>query len=219
MTNALCFRTNRKSGRFPAFTLVELLVVIAIIGVLVALLLPAVQAAREAARRMQCTNNMKQYVLAIHNYHDTQGTLPGGGFRTALRKANDYDPPFSIHMALFPYYEQGGRYDLLISDGQTTVLHPAGYSVTEKNTIPASFPRCCVRPTARGPDPVTPIRSTLPHRADSDARTSLPVAATASAILIRRTLKTATASVKKFSIAACFLRQPRPVRRKESFIL
>jgi prepilin-type N-terminal cleavage/methylation domain-containing protein len=89
--------------RFRGFTLVELLVVIAIIGVLVALLLPAVQAAREAARRMQCGNNLKQIGLGMHNFHDARGRLPNG-WVTNRNMATL--PAQSIWTNLLPYVEQ-----------------------------------------------------------------------------------------------------------------
>ena len=91
------------------FTLVELLVVIAIIGMLVALLLPAVQAAREAARRSQCTNNLKQVALSIHNYHDVKKVLPVLGIP---RPGNtDGSRRFSITIDLLPYIEQSALYE------------------------------------------------------------------------------------------------------------
>ena len=92
----------------PGFTLIELLVVIAIIGVLIALLLPAVQNAREAARRAQCVNNLKQLALAAHNYVDANGVLPSHNHWA--RPANDpagWYYGHSVFSALLPYLEQG----------------------------------------------------------------------------------------------------------------
>ena len=105
---------QRKRG---GFTLVELLVVIAIIGILVALLLPAVQAAREAARRMQCANNMKQLSLALHNYHDTNKRFPpaatwptsASGFNLGMQNQNKFGPSWVV--LLLPYMEQQTVYD------------------------------------------------------------------------------------------------------------
>ncbi len=87
---------------FHGFTLVELLVVIAIIGIVIGLLLPAVQSAREAARRMQCTNNLKQWGIALHNYHDTFLCLPGFMDKPALMTVGK---SYSIQARLLPFIE------------------------------------------------------------------------------------------------------------------
>ena len=92
------------------FTLVELLVVIAIIGMLIALLLPAVQAAREAARRMQCSNHLKQMGLAVHNFHDTHNGLVPSGIG-GLNAGDTRRPGFFV--LLWPYIEQQALYSVV----------------------------------------------------------------------------------------------------------
>ena len=101
----------RGRGNVSAFTLVELLVVIAIIGILIALLLPAVQAAREAARRMQCTNNMKQWVLAAHNHHDVFKYLPSQWNYGTVRHER-----FGPNFQLLPFMEQAPLRDAIQTD-------------------------------------------------------------------------------------------------------
>jgi len=118
------------------FTLVELLVVIAIIGVLVSLLLPAVQAAREAARRSQCSNNLKQFGLALMNYHDVYKVFPPRRGGTTATIAND--PPrvkanydrLSAFIPLLPFYEQKALWDQIqagnVRDTNGNMISPGG---------------------------------------------------------------------------------------------
>jgi prepilin-type N-terminal cleavage/methylation domain-containing protein len=99
-----------RRAQFRGFTLIELLVVIAVISVLAALLLPAVQSARESARRVQCASNLKQLGLAAHNYHGTWNCLPmGNDFKPTIWA--DWIDNASAHVRLLPYLEQANLFD------------------------------------------------------------------------------------------------------------
>ena len=103
---SIMHRSRSQTG----FTLVEVLVSIGIIGVLVALLLPAVQASREAARNMACRNNLKQIGLALHNYQTTHSRFPPTFCTTPVENATGTGASWSIHGRLLPYLEQRGAY-------------------------------------------------------------------------------------------------------------
>ncbi|MBD3675225.1 MAG: DUF1559 domain-containing protein [Planctomycetaceae bacterium] len=112
--------------RRPAFTLIELLVTVAVISILIALLLPAVQMAREAARRMSCSSNLKQIGLALHNYHEAHGVLPFGcgtdydGLVSSLGTLNDRR--YSTHSQILPQLDQANVYNLI--DFNVAPFHP-----------------------------------------------------------------------------------------------
>ncbi|PQO44639.1 DUF1559 domain-containing protein [Blastopirellula marina] len=137
---------SRKNG----FTLVELLVVIAIIGVLIALLLPAVQQAREAARRMQCTNHMKQLGLALHNYHDTYGAFPAISYDHEVNGGDEArHASWSWGTLILPQMEQGAAYDIL-APSRPNRLHEAVNNATKLQVLqtPLTTWRC---PSDTGP--------------------------------------------------------------------
>jgi prepilin-type N-terminal cleavage/methylation domain-containing protein/prepilin-type processing-associated H-X9-DG protein len=147
--------STHRISRSLAFTLVELLVVIAIIGILVGLLLPAVQAARESARRMQCSNNLKQMGLACHNFQDSRGYLPGGG-RDGNSKFGDTTSAccnsltqsgFSWLYHILPFVEQQSTYNLAANSDPTV----AGQSNTGNNAVAANMPSIYSCPSRRIP--------------------------------------------------------------------
>lgn len=130
---------GRKSSQQRGFTLIELLVVIAIIGVLVGLLLPAVQQAREAARRTSCVNNMKQLGLAIHNYKDVNKVLPAGWKRPADLTNFSYRNFWGWGTFILPFTEEAALYDQIDFDWQWVNVGNANAGIS---TTPLAG-RCC----------------------------------------------------------------------------
>jgi prepilin-type N-terminal cleavage/methylation domain-containing protein len=114
-----CDQRRRVRQAPRAFTLVELLVVVAIIGVLVALLVPAVQAARESARRISCTNNIKQIALSLLSYHDQHGQFPTGVYGDVNEKKRKHEDGLGWASRILPNLEQQAIFDRIKNNGVT----------------------------------------------------------------------------------------------------
>jgi prepilin-type N-terminal cleavage/methylation domain-containing protein len=145
MRRFLCPRRDR------GFTLIELLVVITVIAVLVALLLPAVQSAREAARRTQCANNLKQLGLALQNYHSVHGIFPPGyttGFESGVPGGAETGPGWGWATQLLGYVDQGQLYNAI--NFNLPITHDS--SATARQTVLATF----LCPSSIGDGPFVP---------------------------------------------------------------
>jgi len=160
-----------KQNSLRGFTLVELLVVIAIIGMLIALLIPAVQAAREAARRMQCTNHLKQFGVALHNYHDTHRALPSIKARTERTLATERagclaGKVTSVHSRLLPFMEQMATYNLIPQNQEWLYTNCWSHTCTisigadEAARVPIAVFRCPTDPGAAVMNSIAVFRST-----------------------------------------------------------
>ena len=145
-------RHSRSSSIRPAFTLIELLVVIAIIAVLISLLLPAVQSAREAARRAQCTNNLKQIGLALHNYESANGCFPPSGestnFALTPPKTQFVDGGWDALARILPFLEGNSSFNAL--NFNVDYNEATGMNFTGASTVVASY--LCPSSASRQPD-------------------------------------------------------------------
>ncbi|MEP3479132.1 MAG: DUF1559 domain-containing protein [Fuerstiella sp.] len=162
--------THHRCPQRAGFTLIELLVTISIIAILLSLLLPAVQSAREAARRIQCGNNLKQMGLALHNFEATYAKFPASGF-TKVTTANPFGSHTSWRASILPYLEQTAafndyRFDQDWWSTDNVVAGQHKMSVYQCPTVPSQTP--IITAVAKSPRPALTFPQPV-HRSDYDA--------------------------------------------------